>query len=208
MKQIKSVKFLAVLLAPYLFFATPAPAQAPDLTARAIAEIVREVNKTQFQFRERGSLHGYVDAKSCLWVSERLIIVEHYCGLGNIPARALSLWSPDFGILYIYEEDLGRQVRRDLVIDSFPEKLAPYLISDLRKYSVALMNSALEKMERQGDPGCWSTNYDLYTDGPSTGCYGADIQQFSAWADETQLIVNSVRDWNTLFSTILAKIRR
>lgn len=208
MKQIQVLKILVAFLTPFLFFAGAAQAQAPELTARAIAEIVREVNQTQFQFRERGSLHGYVDAKSCLWVSARLIIVEHYCGSSNIPARALSLWSPDFGILYIYEEDLGRQVRRDLVIDSFPENLAPYLISDLRKYSVAIMNSALEKMERQGDPGCWSTNYDLYTDGPSTGCYGADIQRFSAWADETQAIVNSVRDWNTLFSTILAKIRR
>lgn len=143
-----------------------------------------------------------------MFVSEKLMIVQHYCSEpDSIPARAMSIWSPDFGILYLYQEDLGKIVKRDIEILSFPEDLGYYLIPDLRDFTVERMASVMEKMYKSDLAACWSVNYDDYTAKPDSGCLNADIGQFLDWAQETQSLVASEADWQRVYAAIAEKIR-
>jgi hypothetical protein len=153
-------------------------------------------------------LFGYENLQSCLWVSEKTILVKHYCyPSGNYPARSISLWSADFGVIYLYEEKLSNILKRDISITDFPENLADYLIPDFRQFTVARMTSIMEKLYDANLPGCWSTNYDFNTQAPDAGCYQTDIALFPAWAQETQALVGSERDWQNLYRAILRKMR-
>ena len=208
MRKIFSTLLIFLIVTPVSIVTAQASDPTPLLTAKPIAEVIREIDATTYQFKESGMLFGYDSLESCLWVSEKTMIVQHYCyPAGNYPARSVSLWSADFGVIYLYEEKLSNIVKHDLLITDFPENLTDYLIPDFRQFTIARMTSVMEKLYNADLPGCWSTNYDFYTQAPDTGCYRTDIASFPGWAQETQAIVGSNRDWQNLYRSILRKLR-
>lgn len=206
-KNVRSVLLSALVMGLGVVSTLEAKA-APTLTAKAVANVVSAVNGATFQFKERGPLFGYVDSESCLWASERVMIVQHYCGETNIPAKGVTVWSPDFGMIYIYQEQFPNVMRREIGILQFPESLTAYLSPDFRTYSVAQVSSIMEKLYKSYLPACWSTNYDPYEQAAHVGCVGTEISRYQPWSRETQRIVASAAEWANLWRLLEAKMRR
>jgi hypothetical protein len=194
---------IAVVLA-LIFSLSP---RADTYTAVPFSEILQRAQSPAFSFREKGRLFGYYSTDSCLWTSCDLVIVEHYCDSGQTDrARSLTLWSRDFGMVHLYEEEYGGVRKRDIEITQFPEALAPYLPADMNAFSVETMNGILEKLYQQPFPSCWSSSFDPYSLKPDADCYLVEPSLYSPWIQETQGIVNDEGRWNSAYDQLLRKV--
>lgn len=201
-------KFVFVLWFVLLLPSVTSVASSPPLWRAS--DIANLIEMSEFTFVDRMRLHGYWSTESCVYVSEAVVVVEHYCyPVRNYPARALSLWSREIGLVHLYEEDQGSSIKRDFEQTEFPGYLDNFLPIDLLTVRAETINSIMEKLEFREHPACWATNHDWYSNGmPSADCYRFAFSELpNWWASENLSLTEDRGAWNTFYDRILDKIR-
>ncbi len=201
-KLISFVVALAVLI-------SAAPAPAVVLEAKAVADLVRLIEETKFTHKEDGLIFGFVSIQSCLYVSERLIILKNYCvPAREYPAKGFTIISPEFGMIDFYQEELEAGLKRDVLIATFPEVLKDYFSSPLSDSKIANLNEIIETLYYKNEAACWSTNASYDTGLPVVECSAANILHFDAWAAETQALTGDLSAWKRLMESLEASLSR
>lgn len=198
--------FLVLFLAVAFFF-HPIESNAVDL--HSPSEILQIIESEEFRYVDRALLFGYYSIESCVYVSSRVVVVEHYCFPDReYPARSLSLWSHEFGLVELYEEDLGNTLKRDYQQSEFPGALDEFLPQDLQSVHANTISSIMEKMYTLRNPACWATNYDWYSQGrPSVGCFEFAETELPNWWGSTALgFTQNENAWKDYFDRILSRI--
>lgn len=208
--KIKISKALVASMFSIAAFLPMWSAYAQNSAFQPMSVIRQAVLDSEFTYVDHGLLFGFNSLESCVWISERIVAVQHYCfPAGSYVARSLALWSLDFGVVEFYEEDLGSVSKRDITLEEFPASLNGFLPNDLSFVRASTISSLREKFYNQENPACWVTNYDWYTNGaPAVGCYlfsAANIP--SEWKAEAQNLTGNAAAWNMFYEEILAKLR-
>lgn len=193
------------------FLLTTLSAHAQKLEAKSFNELISTIESTEFTYKETGKLFGYISTQSCLFVSEDIIIFKNYCfPVRNYPARGFTIISKKFGMIDLYEEKLPTILKRDIQISEFPEILSPYLSLPFPVATLADMDSMMEKIHYNYNPGCWSTNFSFYTETNDAACSVASeyVEGFADWSSETQAITMDEASWLKLMDTVNAKLVR
>ncbi|MCB0422943.1 MAG: hypothetical protein KDD61_18220 [Bdellovibrionales bacterium] len=177
-------------------------------TSRSIESLLQEIQMTQFQFKERGSMFGYVSTQSCLYTSERLLILHNYCfPKRQYPARSFTVISQSHGTFYFYEESYGNFLKRDIELRHFPEVIVPELPADFRSLDIAQLHQIFKDIYyTYNNPACWSTNYSSNYNGPDSRCYRTDTQLHQDWLTESLTLVEDPSGWKDLFDLLEGKI--
>ena len=173
-------------------------------------ELITEIEKSDFTFKGKGLLFGYVSAQSCLYTSEEIIIFKNYCGTGaSYPAKGYTIISSKYGMVDIYQERIDNKIKRDLVQTEFPKNLAPYLTTPLPLMTFSALNDLIEKLYNMFNPACWSTNRSHYTGAAEAECSpsAGEVIGLEEWIQETQEINGDEKRWNQLMDTIGSKTR-
>lgn len=183
---------------------------AATLSALPVKDLMKEIDATRFKYSETGMAYGFVNIKSCVYTSEKMIVIKNYCSpKQEYPAKGYTIISKKFGVVEFYQEQLDADLlQRDIRINEFPEVIAPFVKPSLANQKLPAINNFLETMNNNREPACWSTNYSFYTDSADVNCYLADIKEFPAWAKETQNIVSDIKDWSQLIKDLETKFPR
>lgn len=203
MKNILFTLLSALLISPVF--------AAPELEAKSVPELLKRVEQTEFSYAETGMMFGYVSIKSCMFKSDDLIVFRNYCSpVRNYPAQGYTIFSREFGVIELYEEQIDGLLKRDISIDQFPTIVGPYLESALPSLTLADYALIQEKMYQKFYPGCWSTNFSHYTETKDANCSQtpSPVIGFDQWALETQAIVNDEAAWKDLMKTLDQKFQR
>jgi len=196
------MKKLFLILA-FSFHSLVSYAQSFEL--RPMAELVSQIESSKFTFKEKGLLFGFSSIQSCMYVAEEMVIFKNYCSpRNNYPARGYTIISAKFGMIDIYEEQIGAINKRDITQTEFSHNLAPYLTIPLPLTSLDELNGVMETLYSQYNPGCWSTNWSHYSHLPEAACSQAagDVLGFDVWNQGTQKITGNDQEWTGLFQTI------
>ena len=178
-------------------------AQAQVLEAKPFKEALEAVQTSQINFKEIGMAFGFQTIKSCFYASENLIVIKNYCSpKKNYPAKGYTIISPKFGLLELYQENMSNVLKRDVRIDAFPEVVREYINGPMNALTVPQINKILEAINYRYGPGCWSTNFSKYTEGPDVRCSAEGVLDFDQWANETQTLVMNEKAWLTLISEL------
>jgi hypothetical protein len=186
-------------------------ASAQLLKAQPFKDLLNEVKASTFTYQETGKVFGYVTTQSCLFTSANMIILKNYCfPVGDYPARSFTMISKDFGKIDLYQEDYTDLLKRDIRISSFAYVLELHLPPTFPKISMKGLNDMLAEVYYEYYPGCWSTNYSPYVDTNEANCSVAveHVEDYDAWAAETQKIVLNETEWKQLMETIEKKLVR
>ncbi len=176
---------------------------APDFS---IEELTQTIEANRFVLKEKAILSGYFSTQSCVWVSENMIVLEHYCSKeAKYPAKSLSVWSKKFGWIQFYEEDLGANLERDIRLNEFADTFATHLPDDMTTLTVAEINSIIDTVYPEYNPACWSTNFDRNTELPQSACYRTEVEEHRMWLEEAQNIVNTPA-WSDYWNRIKQQI--
>lgn len=184
-----------------LVFGSFTAATAQSLDAKPLEALIKQIESSRFTYRENGMVFGFHSIKSCLYTSNELIVLKNYCvPKKNYPAKGYTIFSPKFGMIDLYQEQLPNVLKRDVRISEFSSVLFPVLNQPLPSYRISKLNSIFEYLYPQRNPSCWSTNFSRYTEAPEVACNvnPADIFGYDAWAAETQTITASQADWARL----------
>lgn len=199
-----------ILLLITVLFTTLTHAQVYD--ARPFGELFDRVQKAEFTYKETGLLFGFNSIKSCLFVSEEIIIMKNYCyPARKYPARGYTIISRESGMIELYEEDLpGLALHRSIGIQEFPVFMIPYLQESLPTYTFSDVDGFIRELYPRFHPGCWSTNFSKYTEAPDFNCNQGleNVVNGMGWAEETQAIVNDEAAWFALLDAVEAKLKR
>lgn len=169
------------------------------LEAKPIADLTAEIAKAKFTYKETGLIFGYTNLKSCLYVSDNVVVLKNYCSpRGNYPAKSYTIISPKFGMIDLYQENFGPDVQRDIFITVFPDALREQLPPVLSKMKISSANQLIETLHYKYGPSCWSTNLSYYTQAPEVKCTinPSTVESFEAWGAETQAITGDAKTWN------------
>ena len=198
-----SYKCLIVL--PFIFLG--AFAQGKYRTAVSLDKVLELTHSQDLAFKDRGLVFGYDTLQSCLYADSDVSVLRHYCFPDKKrPARAITLVSRQFGMIYLYEEDQGSVIRREVMIESFPEDLTAIDEGPYRDWSVADWNLIYKNLYYSPQAACWSTNYSQYKKRAESACYGANINDFSDWSQETMSLVQDPVSWNLMFQKLEKKL--
>lgn len=172
--------------------------------AKSIKSLLEQFKQIKFSYIEHGLVFGHISIESCLFVSDELILLKHYCfPAKNYVAQGYTLISKTHGILEFYEEDATDLTIREIDLKTFPDLLKTYLhAGDWRTYDLKQLNPLLQQIYELYVPGCWSINYDFQTEKPRAACGGEPVHHFADWAQETQSYVNDENQWQTLLALI------
>lgn len=183
--------------------------KAESLEAKSVVDLIRTIQESRFEFKERGKIFGFNSTQSCLWTSKEVAIFKNYCfPVRNYPARGYTIISKEFGMIDLYEEKLPGILKRDIQITQFPEILAPFLSTPVREATLKGLSSLIEKMHHNYFPGCWSTNFSQYSETNEALCSsGATVMNFEPWAAETQDIVMDEASWMDLMKAVESKLQ-
>lgn len=177
------------------------------LEAKPIADMINAIQKASFEHKEDGLAFGFFTIKSCLYVSQDFAILKNYCvPKKDYPAAGYTIISPEFGIIYLYQEKIGSLLQRDIEISTFSDILREHISGTMDGSTIAGLNQVLEKLYYQYGPGCWSTNLSSYTEKPEVSCTTTDVLNFKNWADETQIITGDEKNWQSLLKAIESSI--
>ena len=193
----------------FLLFSTLSHAQV--LEARPFPELLEKIKTTKFTYKETGKIFGFNSIHSCLFVSEEIVIFKNYCyPVKNYPARGYTIFTREWGITKLYEEQLPGILLREIGIDEFPVFLTPYLMGSLSEYNLADLSGILEELYPRYNPGCWSTNFSKYAETNDVNCTAAQeyVTGFAQWADETQEIVMDENSWFEVMDAVEARLVR
>ena len=200
-----------IILAALLALTTTLGFARSELEAKSFPALLADIEGTTFTYSETGRMFGFVSTQSCMFKSSELIVFRNYCyPARNFPAQGYTIFSKEYGVIELYEEDKGSVLKRDVRIDQFPKLLAPYLESPLPSLTLADYSLILEKMYPLYLPGCWSTNYSDYTETADANCSKPTdgVVGFAQWSQETQAIVNDDGEWKALMKALDAKFKR
>lgn len=191
---------------------TTLTAQAQKLEANSMNELLSDIEKAEFTYKETGMIFGFISIQSCLFVSEDIAIFKNYCfPVKKYPARGFTIISKKYGMIDLYEEQLDPTLlKRDIQITQFPEILAPYLGLPFPVATLTDLSTMIEKIHFKYNPGCWSTNWSFYTETNDAACSVASeyVEGFDAWSAETQAITLDEASWLQLMDKINAKLVR
>lgn len=184
------------------FFALVNGAQAR--TAVPVADVVHQLAAQPLLRQDQALVFGYDSLQSCLYSNDKISVLRHYCyPAGSYPARAYTVISPDFGMVYFYEEDLGDTILREIAIDIFPDDLPLYGEDSFAGWKIKDWNGLLAFFYDAQNAACWATNYSRYSHQPEARCYQDDISNYPAWSQEAMAIVSDVDAWNKILETLL-----
>ena len=185
------------------------------LEAGAVKDIVSSIKASKYKYKEHGRIFGYDTIDSCIYVSGDIAILKNYCyPAKTYPAKSFTIISKKYGMIDLYEEDLGANtLKHDVRISTFPDVLKDYFSGDLNGETIASVNVNLEKLYVLRAPACWSTNYSFEEGKPDVGCYagGADIGNIlglQEWSDETQSLTADTKAWDEMLQAIDAAITK
>jgi hypothetical protein len=198
-----------ILLIITVLFTTLTQAQVYE--ARPFGELFDRIQKADFTYKETGMIFGFMSVKSCLFASKDIVIFKNYCyPVKKYPARGYTIITRESGIIDLYEEQLdGGPLLREVVIEEFPVYLTPYLQESLPTYTLSDLDGIMRELYPRYNPGCWSTNFSKYTQAADFNCNQGleNVINGSAWAQETQAIVNDEAAWFSLMDAVEAKLK-
>lgn len=187
-------------------------AQAQVYDARPLSELLDRVQNAEFTYKETGMVFGFNSIRSCMFVSDDIIIVKNYCyPVRKYPARGYTIITRESGIVDLYQEQLeGGPLHRAVVIEEFPVFLTPYLQESLPTYTLSDVDGIMRELYPRYNPGCWSTNFSKYTEAPDFNCNQGleNVINGMGWAQETQAIVNDEAAWFAILDAVEAKLIR
>lgn len=184
---------------------------AQVLDARSFSELAQKIEATDFTYKETALLSGFNTIKSCLFVSEDIVVFRNYCSpKKNYPARGYTVITREWGITKVYEEQLPGVLLRELGVDEFPVYLTPYLQGHLPEYTFEDLNGIIKELYPRYNPGCWSTNFSKYTETNDVNCTvaGDSVGNFNSWAQETQNLVMDEAAWMSFMDMLEKKFPR
>lgn len=176
------------------------------LSIYPIQTILDDLENEKFLFIGQGVLYGYGTTSSCLYASEKILLVEHYCDAPHTPARSITLWSLKFGMVQLYGERFSNFDYRTIRLNEFATYLGYVFPDNARSLTVDRVNEMMRILYEQKNPACWSSNADFSTAGSLANCLKADAQLFEPWFKETQGIVNSPLRWNKVYLKLMEAI--
>jgi hypothetical protein len=203
------MKKLFTLLTLSFFCLTVARAQV--LEATVFEDLINNIEESQFTYKGKGILFGFLSVQSCMYVGQDMVIFKNYCyPERNYPARGFTIISKKFGMIDLYQEKIPHILKREIIITEFPEIVSPYLSTSFPNESFNTLNALIEKLYHQYNPACWSNNYSDYTRTNDVSCNVAtqNVIGFEAWAKETQAITADLEIWSALMNRINAKLSR
>lgn len=199
--------FLKILLSTAPIFST-LPTYGSIFEAKPVSELVQMINDTSFTHKEDGLVFGFFSIQSCLYVSGEIVILKNYCvPAKDYPAKGYTIISPKFGIIDLYQEELGSVLKRDILISTFPDILKDYIKAPLNDSSINELNEIIEKLYYKNEPACWSTNASFATGQPVVQCSIEQVLNFDLWATETQNLTGDLAAWKKLIESIEASLQ-
>ncbi len=186
-------------------------ASAQGLKANVFKDLMDELKASTFTYKETGKIFGYISTQSCLHTSANMVIFKNYCfPVHNYPARSYTIISAKHGKIDLYQEQYPNFLKRDIRISQFTELLETHLPASFPNSTLDELDAMIEDMYYNYNPGCWSTNFSQYVEAPEANCSVAveNVQNFAAWASETQAIVLSETEWKLLLNTVEKKLIR
>lgn len=195
-------KLLILILAVGFVFSSGS-AFAMALEAKPVSELLRLIETSKFSHKEDGLIFGFVSTQSCLYVSDRVVILKNYCiPAREYPAKGYTIISAEFGIIDLYQEELEAGLKRDVQITAFPDILKDYLSIPLAESKIEGLNEIFEKLYYQNAAACWSTNASYSTGLPVVECSAEDVVNFDTWAAETQSLTGDLSAWKKLIESV------
>lgn len=190
-----------IVAAGFCFSALPAFATVLD--AKPVGELMRLIEESKFSHKENGLTFGFVSIQSCLYVSDKIVILKNYCvPVRDYPAKGYTIISAEFGIIDLYQEELEAGLKRDVQITAFPDVLKEYLGTPMPDSKIQSLNEILEKIYYRNDAACWSTNASYSTGLPVVACSAENVVNFDLWAAETQALTGDLTVWKKLIEKI------
>jgi hypothetical protein len=182
--------------------------QALVYEAKPLGDLTAKIQAAAFEHREDGLVWGFNSIKSCLYVSGEIAVLKNYCvPKKEYPAKGYTIFSKEFGIVDLYQEDLGPVIKRIAYITVFPAVLNAQVPGPVSAATIPGLNKVLESFYYQRTPACWSTNFS-YSEAPEAKCNAGDIVNFEAWAGETQALANDPSAWDALIRKVEDSITR
>ena len=195
-------KLLILILAVGFVFSSGS-AFAMALEAKPVSELLRLIETSKFSHKEDGLIFGFVSTQSCLYVSDRVVILKNYCiPAREYPAKGYTIISAEFGIIDLYQEELEAGLKRVVQITAFPDILKDYLSTPLVESKIEGLNEIFEKLYYQNAAACWSTNASYSTGLPVVECSAEDVVNFDTWAAETQSLTGDLSAWKKLIESV------
>jgi hypothetical protein len=79
----------------------------------AIQEIVSNLQEVEWVYQGRQVLNGYGSTESCLYTSDKAVLLEHYCWpKRKYPAKSVTILSREWGVTQLYQETLDGKTER------------------------------------------------------------------------------------------------
>lgn len=193
----------------FIMGTSPIRAAAETHTAMPLSQVIQLVTELAPTYKERGLAFGFHSIESCLFVSQKLVVLKNYCyPKKNYPARGYTLISPIFGVMEVYEEvRKGGLIQRDVRITSFPEDLQKIFDASMENINIPAANTILETVYKQWGPACWTTNLSPSTGQPEQGCLKEDLANFNDWSSESLLLVTEPLKWNQMLRDLLSALK-
>lgn len=167
------------------------------LTAPHLREVLDKVTEQPIYFREQGRVFGYYSTDSCLFGNQDVLVLKNYCyPKNNYPARSYTILSPELGVIHLYEEKLGSQLKRDIVIQIFSELFRTVITGSIENFMIKDINKILQYFYYRRDPVCWVTNATYEEWQPQAMCINTDIGLFPEWAQSSMQIVMDAAAWD------------
>lgn len=181
----------------------PTILHAQTLTAPSMAELRQELAKARFSPRGRGKIFGYTTTQSCLYASEKVLVLKHYCyPVRPYPARGYTIISRNLGMIDLYQETFEQVQKRDILVSQFPEILAEYLNDE--EATVKSLSALIEKLYYKNHPACWSSNAGDASGEAEANCNvsSSTLTRIDEWFAETQGIVSKAERWDELLNEL------
>lgn len=198
----------ALVIGLFLFFTLRilAGGREGELTPTRLSEALAKLERTSLSYRGEVLLYGSDTISSCAFAGDDLLVLVHYCHPpGKYPARGVSFWSRELGVVELYEESLSAgRVKRDYRQNEFRELTRTIFELDFRVLPLSAMRDISEKLYWRQNPACWATNEDWITGKPSAACFATDIALYPAWAEDS-LRVTATDAWEEAFAAVKRK---
>ncbi|MCB0385151.1 MAG: hypothetical protein KDD43_07140 [Bdellovibrionales bacterium] len=174
-----------------------------DLTAYPVSEVVQDTLSAPVELKDQAMVFGYYSIQSCLYANKDVTVIRHYCyPAKSYPARSYTLFSKKWGVVHFYEEDLGNVIKREILIEVFPEDFNQYVTGDFSDWRIEDWNKVYEYFYKAPNSACWSTNYSQYTEQPESRCYQDDIDNYRHWSKESMALVSDPSRWDQMMSEL------
>ncbi|MCB0355837.1 MAG: hypothetical protein KDD40_02460 [Bdellovibrionales bacterium] len=172
------------------------------------AEVIEIVKNSDFQFLFRGQLSNFYSTKSCVFQFADILLVRNYCHEDkSIPAKSYYIISPELGLHYFYEENMGQVTKREVNIRYFPEQVSMEW-NGQGPITLNKLDEILQNLYKAYGPACWVTNYSPYVGGPHSSCFKEEISHFPQWKSDSENLVFDVQRWEETLKSLRQAAKR